>query len=298
MMSVVSPTLEHMDDSYLPAVCMAALELLPAQPSDLAKLLLDPLERQALTSGCSGASELTEWLLQEIESGRVDVWHKRLDRVRHDLQARPILAHEDTYPRALRDCWDAPPLLFVRGSIGNGPRIAIVGSRDAADAALRAARAVARAVAETGVEVVSGLAAGIDTAAHQGALDAGGRTVAVMGTGIQRVFPPENASLVESIAATGGVLSQFAPDAPRTGTTFLHRNNVIAGLADVNLVMGGRERSGSRHQAEQAIRYHRNVLLWAPTLANQAWARKAVHDGAASFVTSIDQVVACLPTAH
>jgi len=94
-------------------------------------------------------------------------------------------------------------------------------------------------------------------------------------------------------------VSQFAPTAPRTGTTFLYRNNVIAGLADVNVVMSGRERSGSRHQADQAIRYGRRVLLWQPALDGEPWALRAVaDDGDAEFVTDARQVVECLPTVH
>lgn len=296
-MSDPGPILERMDDSYLPAVSMAALELLPAQPSDLGKLLGDPSTREALLLGCGGTGELATWLIEELEPGRVEFWRKHIERIGHDFSAYPVLAHDPAYPRALRDCWDAPPLLFVRGEISDGPRVAIVGSRDASPASLNAAHAIAQAAAGVGIEVVSGLAAGIDTAAHEGALDAGGRTVAVMGTGICRVFPQENAELAEQIAATGAVVSQFAPNAPRTGTTFLYRNSVIAGLADVNLVMGGAERSGSRHQAEQAMRYKRTVLLWAPTLAGESWARKAITDGAARFVNSVHEVVKCLPTA-
>ncbi len=114
-----------------------------------------------------------------------------------------------------------------------------------------------------------------------------------MGTGIDRVFPPEeNIDLAEQIRESGTVLSQFAPSAPRTGTTFLRRNSVIAALTDVSLVMDGRERSGSRHEIEQAIAFGRSALMWAPSLASEDWAQDLANRGLASFVSSVEQVVA------
>lgn len=115
--------------------------------------------------------------------------------------------------------------------------------------------------------------------------------MAAMGTGIQRIFPDENAALAEEITASGGLVSQFPPDAPRTGTTFLLRNRVIAGLADASLVMVGRKRSGSRHELDQAMSYGRLALLWKPAMDGEQWANDLVASGKATFVSTAHEVV-------
>jgi DNA processing protein len=159
---------------------------------------------------------------------------------------------------------------------------------------LTVTRELAATVAAAGAVVVSGLAAGVDGAAHRGALDAAGQTVAVMGTGITHIYPEQNTGLAEEIRRHGVLLSQFAPDAPRTKTTFLRRNHVIAGLSDVSVVMAGQHRSGSRHEVEQAIEYGRPVLMWAPTLAGEQWAQQLVTNGSATFVSSSKEVLTAL----
>jgi DNA protecting protein DprA len=282
-----------MDDSYTAAVSLAALEVLPAEPSDLGRILQDDELRTALLSfsGDGSSSELVAWLCEEVGFARVETWQKHLERIARDLGARPVMIHHVDYPRPLRRCWDAPPLLFVRGSLNSEPAVAIVGSRSASAAVREAAYAVASIAARAGMSVVSGLACGVDTAAHEGALAAGGHTVAVMGTGIERVFPEENAGLASRIVDHGALVSQFAPNAPRTGTTFLRRNAVIAGLSQVDVVMAGTERSGSRHQAEQAMRYHLPLLLWRPALQTQRWALEAVDAGTANFIDDPADIV-------
>ncbi len=233
------------------------------------------------------------YLCDELDHGRVEAWEKRLDRLVSDGEGLPVLAGDADYTAPLAACWDRPPVLFVRGQLAAAlPAVAVVGTRSGNQRTAQETRDLAAAAVRGGFSAVSGLAAGIDTATHEGALDAGWHTVAVLGTGIRRVFPEQNTALAGRVAATGALLSQFAPDAPRTGTTFLHRNRVIAGLAVASVVMDGAERSGSRHEAEQAVRYGRPVLLWAPTLAAQDWARCFVTNGAATFVDNVEQVVA------
>lgn len=285
-----------MDENYLPALVQAALELLPAEPSDLSAILRSDEQRRALLSRSarSDSTELTGWLCEEIEFSRVEHWYKRIEAAHNDLLVRTVLITDDGYPRQLAACWDSPPMLYVRGHLSSAQTVAIVGSRDAADQTLTSAHGLASSLAADGYSIVSGFAAGIDTAAHLGALDAGGHTVAVMGTGIRRVFPEQNIDLLARVVGQGAVVSQFAPDAPRTSTTFLRRNCVIAGYADVNVVMAGEGRSGSRHQAEQAIRYGRPVLLWEPVLGTQAWALALVECGLAAFFRSPEEVEECL----
>jgi DNA processing protein len=288
-----------MEEEYATIVgtVMAAGELLPAQPSDLTAVLRDPEQLVELLRPVWEAprsSELVCYLREHIDPGRIDWWHKTIDQLMQRNVARPILAGGPDYPARLARCWDAPPVLFATAPIPAGPAVAIVGSRDTTPEVLTITRELAATVAAAGVVVVSGLAAGVDGAAHRGALDADGQTVAVMGTGITHVYPQQNAGLAEEIRRRGVLLSQFAPDAPRTKTTFLRRNHVIAGLSDVSVVMAGQHRSGSRHEVEQAIAYGRPVLMWAPTLAGEQWAQQLAANGSAAFVSSDEEVLTVL----
>lgn len=288
-----------MDEEYARTVglVMAAQELLPAQPSDLTAILRDTGQREALLSPmweAPPASGLVSYLHDHLDPGRIDRWHKVIDQLIQRNVARPILAGTPDYPVRLAQCWDAPPVLFATAPVPAGPAIAIVGSRDTTPEVLTITRELAASVASAGAVVVSGLAAGVDAAAHRGALDAGGQTVAVMGTGVAHIYPQQNAGLAEEIRRHGVLLSQFAPDAPRTKTTFLRRNHVIAGISDVSVVMAGQHRSGSHHEVEQAIAYGRTVLMWSPTLAGQQWAQQLAGIGSAAFVSSCDEVLTVL----
>lgn len=283
-----------MYDNRLGALVLAAQELLPAEPSDLTGILTAEDQRAAFARLAPDArsSELTAWLCLNVDRARVEHWAKRLSQLEQETDLRWLLAYEPEYPERLTLCWDRPPILFIHGDVrARCPAVAIVGSRSAGEDALQTANELGQRLAGAGVAVISGLAAGVDTAAHEGALSAAGHTVAVMGTGIERVFPESNTGLARRIGRQGALVSQFAPDAPRTSTTFLKRNNVIAGLADVSIVIDGQARSGSRHQSEQAVRYGRGVLLWAPTLYEQAWAQDAVGSGTAAFVSDIEEVL-------
>ena len=286
-----------MSDNRLAAQVLAAQELSPAEPSDLTGILLADEQRQAFLTLCPDehSTEFTTWLCDQLERDRIIYWQRRLDRLADESEVRVLLAHEAGYPARLASCWDRPPLLFVEGTLRPTPAsVAVVGSRMAGESTLQAAYELARRLAQADIAVVSGLAAGVDTAAHRGALAGGGQTIAVMGTGITRVFPESNRDLTRRIARDGALLSQFVPDAPRTATTFLRRNNIIAGLADVSVVIDGQERSGSRHQSEQAVRYGRSVLLWSPTLFEQSWAQQAVQRGEAAFVADVEDILARL----
>lgn len=177
------------------------------------------------------------------------------------------------YPARLRDIHQMPPLLFTQGNAGEDSRaIAVVGTRQATVNGLQTAAAVAAELASAGVTVVSGLARGIDAAAHEAALAVGGRTVAVLGTGIRRSYPPENRALQERIASEGLVISQFWPDAPPTRHSFLMRNAVMSGYAAATLVVEAPWRSGARSQARLALEHGRPVILPVEMLVHD-WAR-------------------------
>jgi DNA processing protein len=191
---------------------------------------------------------------------------------------RLVTVLDDDYPENLRTVHDRPPILFVSGSLASrdARSIAIVGARRASSGGLAAAATLGGALARSGYVVVSGLAAGIDTAAHEAALSADGRTVAVIGTGLRHSYPPENAALQHRIAAEGAVVSQFWPDAPPTRTSFPLRNAVMSGLALGTVVVEASFRSGARLQARLALGHGRPVFLWR-TVLEEPWAREVAQ---------------------
>jgi DNA processing protein len=161
---------------------------------------------------------------------------------------------DDDYPVRLRGVQQAPPIIFTLGSvIADDPAVSVIGSREASDAGLMMATALAGALSASQMTVISGLARGIDAAAHRAALDAGGRTVAVISTGIARAYPAENRALQNEIARRGLVLSQFWPDAPPRKHTFLMRSAAISGYGLATVVIEAGKTSGARTQARMAV---------------------------------------------
>ena len=167
---------------------------------------------------------------------------------------------EPSYP-ALLAATPSPPGLFVRGSmtIDDGLAVAIVGARRASAYGLEVAEALASDLAARGVTIVSGLARGIDTAAHRGALAGGGRTIAVLGHGVDVCYPPENRALADEISAHGALVSQFSPGAAPEAWHFPERNRTIAGLALGVVVVEAAERSGALITASVAADFGREV---------------------------------------
>jgi DNA processing protein len=195
---------------------------------------------------------------------------------------RALVLGEEAYPQQLAEMIDAPPLLFVTGAgrILNQPGIAIVGARSASPEGIRRAGKAARILAEAGLVVYSGLARGIDAAAHSGALAVRGLTVAVMGTPIDRRYPAENAGLAEQITAHGGALvTEYAPSEPTKPWNFLRRNRTMSGLALATLVIEASETSGARSQARVALERGRPVFLPQSLVDRHAWARHMIEVG-------------------
>jgi DNA processing protein len=188
---------------------------------------------------------------------------------------RVLTVLDPDYPDNLRGVHDRPPLIFVAGRLApaDARSLAVVGAREASERAVRAATAVAQHLVHRGYTVISGLAAGIDTAAHTAALAAGGRTVAVIGTGLRRSYPPQNAALQRRIAHEGAVVSQFWPDAPPSRHGFPMRNAVMSGMSLATVVVEASHTSGSRMQARLALAHGRPVFL-RHTLLSQPWARE------------------------
>ncbi len=167
------------------------------------------------------------------------------------------------YPPSLRELDLPPPVLYIRGVLqaaDAGPAVAIVGSRQTDAYGREAGRMFGRDIASAGVTVVSGLAAGVDGAAHRGALEAGGTTIGVLGCGIDSVYPKQHKSLAEEMTVAGAVISQFAIGTPPRARNFPVRNHLIAALSQITLVVRATFRSGSLITARLALDLGREVF--------------------------------------
>lgn len=174
-----------------------------------------------------------------------------------------LTLHDREYPSLLREIADPPVVLFTRGdaAVLRSKQIAIVGSRNPTATGERTARRFAAALSRAGLAVTSGLASGIDAAGHEGALEAGGPTVAVFGCGPDRIYPPRHQALADAIAASGGVLvSEFPPGTPPSREGFPRRNRIISGLSLGVLVVEAALKSGSLITARQAMEQGREVF--------------------------------------
>lgn len=201
---------------------------------------------------------------------------------------------DESYPATLRLIPNLPPFLFM---LGDGFRtedlrsVAVVGTRQASERGVRQARRMAKQLAETGVTVVSGLAKGIDTAAHTEALDQGGRTIAVLGTGVTRTYPTENKDLASRIRADGLIVSQFWPSARPATWTFPRRNVVMSGIAQGTVVIEASSTSGAKMQGRLAVEHGKRLFLLRSLVTDQPWARKYVDTRVAVEVADVEDVI-------
>jgi DNA processing protein len=173
-----------------------------------------------------------------------------------------ITQADPQYPRALKEIVDPPAVLFVRGQWEprDAVAVAIVGTRHATQYGLRQAERLAGSLARAGVTIASGLARGIDAAAHRGALGAGGRSIAVLGSGVLNVYPPEHKDLADEVARRGAVFSEAPPRAAPMAGVFPQRNRIISGLALGVIVVEAGERSGALITARHAMEQGREVF--------------------------------------
>lgn len=213
----------------------AALKSVPGVDSETAASI-----SKALTDG---SAEKALQTLQSCGAQIVSIW-------------------DDVYPKPLREIHDPPALLFVRGSLPNQDELAvgIVGTRSPNVYGVRQAHRIAEELAERGVGIVSGMARGVDTSAHEGALQAKGKTYAVFGCGIDVTYPSENAALAERISQSGALISEFMPGTPPDGGFFPRRNRIISGLCRGVLVVQGSETSGALITARCALEQNREVF--------------------------------------
>ena len=193
-------------------------------------------------------------------------WPRRIDlagelRMIAEFGARIVTQQAPEYPRQLREIHNPPIVLYVWGDLREGDRhgIGVVGSRKTSHYGLETAKKLSYQLAYAGLTVVSGLARGIDTAAHQGALAAEGRTIAVIGSGLMDLYPPENAALAAKIARSGAVISEYPMKFPPSQQTFPYRNRIVAGWGSGVLVVEAGLASGAIITANQALEQGRMV---------------------------------------
>lgn len=209
--------------------------------------------------------------------------------------ARLVTVLDEDYPINLRQVFNRPPFLWIRGRLlrSDTKAVAVVGTRQATEEGLARAADMARGLADTGVTVISGLAAGIDTATHTACLAAGGRTVAVIGTGIhQAPFPAANRALDAQIERDGAVVSQFWPDAPGSRRSFPLRNVVMSGLSLGTVVIEASQTSGAKMQARFALEHGRRLYLLDTLVESQEWAKRYAARPDVAVVTSPADVLA------
>ncbi|MGV8039490.1 MAG: DNA-processing protein DprA [Thermoanaerobaculaceae bacterium] len=214
--------------------------------------------------GRPGRERCRAWLRgEEPEAPEAERILPKAPQMLADLTARGwrwLAAGDPELPATMAELSDPPLGLFVRGTLPAGPGVALVGARRASAYGREVAEWFGGELARAGVTVVSGMARGVDAAAHRGALSAGGPTVAVWGCGPDRVYPPEHTGLAEEIASHGALLTEYPPGSPPLAHHFPERNRIIAGLAQVVVVVEAEARSGALITARLALDEGRDVL--------------------------------------
>jgi DNA processing protein len=254
---------------------LSADDLASATPASLARALDLPADgRKAIARGLSEASSM----IQDLRTAG------------HRL----VTLSDADYPPLLKEVASPPPVLFYRGTLSalGYPAVAIVGARKASLAAVRITLDLARDLAGRGFTIVSGLARGIDTAAHRGALEAGGRTVAVLGCGIDVVYPAENEHLAGAICDAGAVITEQLPATAPLRQNFPQRNRIISGLSLGTVVVEAGEVSGALITAAYALDQNRSVFAVpsTPGLARSRGSNRLLKEGA-TLVESADDIV-------
>jgi DNA processing protein len=258
-----SSHLQFMNDAATGRDLTIALALLPFLTPNRNRLLLeffDPvfMACNASASSLSGLLSLTPEDATQVKNPLTPAMRERVESLREHV----VTIVDDSYPALLREIADPPLALHFRGDVSllSQPAIAIVGSRRASPYAINVAQQLGAQLATAGLTIVSGLARGIDAAAHRAALEAGGKTIAVLGTGIDVVYPPSNRKLFERIANEGLVVTEFAPGTPPKREHFPIRNRVISGLAEGTIIVEATSRSGSLITARMAAEQNREVF--------------------------------------
>jgi DNA processing protein len=256
----------------LPGTSWYAIARGAQEPDGLKRMLLgEQLERSS--EGADTARAIRAGV-KDLAS-LVDRAHEEVRAAAETVGAHLITVLDEDYPPNLRLVFNPPPFLFYRGTLQRRDirSVAVVGTRKASEEGIRRAAKMASALVAEDVTVLSGLAAGIDAAAHEAALDAGGRTIAVMGTGITRVYPAANKALAERIVERGALVSQFWPTQPPAKHTFPRRNIVTSGMSQGTVVIEAGRTSGAKMQARLALQHGKLAFLVKSLVTDQEWAR-------------------------
>ena len=248
------------------------------------------LSRGPLRSSLARASDHADLLgshgVESLRSGAAQRAAEAETQAARRLGIEIVGCDEDRYPQWLSRTHTPPLVLWVKGTLfpdEGASSIALVGSRAASALGLAFARRLSDELASAGLVIVSGLARGIDSAAHRGALDARGRTVAVLGSGLDRLYPPENAALSEAVQASGAVVSEYPLGTRPLKPHFPRRNRVIAGWVRAVVVVEAGSRSGALSTARAALDEGRDVMAVPghPTAPQAEGANRLLQDGAA-----------------
>lgn len=280
--------------SLLPNIGPARLQQLIYHFKDPARVW-SASERDLQEAGLSGT--VLQGVLQRRKQLDLDTEMARVEKAGAWL----LIPGDPRYPERLRQLAYAPPVLYVRGTIQpeDDLALAVVGTRKATPYGRQAAARLSQQVAAQGVTIISGLAQGIDAAAHQGALNAGGRTFAVLGCGIDRVYPRQHAELAHQISSSGALISEFPLGTPPSGVNFPRRNRLISGLALGVLIVEAPETSGALITAEIALEQGREVFAVPGNIFNPAGrgTNRLIQDGA-KLVTNVADILDELNIAH
>jgi DNA processing protein len=223
-----------------------------------------------------------------------------LDLIWEQLQAKGIsvlIQTDDAYPRRLREIEQPPPVIYQLGELTEGDEwaVAVVGTRRVTAYGRQVAEEIAGTLARNGITVVSGLARGVDSISHQAALNAGGRTVAVLGSGVDRIYPPENRNLAEQIIQHGALISDYPPGTPPEASNFPPRNRLISGLSLAVVVVEAGGTSGALITASFAADQGRDVFAVPGNITSPGskGTNRLIRDGAAPLLNP-EQVLEAL----
>lgn len=169
---------------------------------------------------------------------------------------------DDDYPQRLRNISSSPPVLYLQGDLRSEDRwaVGVVGTRKVTQYGARVAEEICSTLARQGITIISGMARGVDTIAHRAALDVGGRTLAILGCGVDRIYPSENHALAHEIVKNGAMISDYAPGTPPDGSNFPPRNRIISGLSIATIIIEAGEKSGALITARYAVEQGKDVF--------------------------------------
>jgi len=278
---------------------LLALQLTPGLGPRLTTALLERFgsARRALQATPAELCEIPqigEKLAQKLVRAVADVNVAAEMELIERHQVRLLILGKPDYPAPLASIEDPPHLLYLRGTVTlqDANAVAIVGSRHCTDYGRRSAERLASGLARAGVTVISGLARGIDGVAHQAALKAGGRTIAVLAGGLSRIYPPEHADLAKEVAASGGLLSEASMEQDPQAGMFPARNRIISGLSRAVVIVEAAERSGALITARHAGEQGRTVFAVPGMLDNPASSgtNALIRDGAI-LVRGVDDIL-------